>query len=227
MLYFNTILSKMFWNFCFIYFLLFQIQKGLTWTGDIINDKTVYRPQLRHEHHYEKQQNNQNKEMKFSSSANFKPISNLHIRHMHEILVTTAKPPIGNSHFDTTARKVDEHFYENAWLRQQKINIPFPQEPEDFNKEIKTDDYEEEYEDENDELISQPATYRHKEADKHSQTTTTTEKSRVYYNNFQEGEEDGNEGDDYEVRTLFLLNYLNIFVYFLINVKHLNFYERV
>lgn len=209
MLYFNTILSKMFWNFCFIYFLLFQIQKGLTWTGDIINDKTVYRPQLRHEHHYEKQQNNQNKEMKFSSSVNFNPVNNLHIRHMHDdkILVTTAKPPIGK-------RKVDEHFYENAWLRQQKINIPFPQEAGDFNKAIKTDDYEEEYEDENDELISQPATYRHKEADKHSQTTTTTEKSRVNSNHLQEDEEDGNEADDYEVRILLLLNYLNIFVYF-------------
>lgn len=209
MLYFNTILSKMFWNFCFIYFLLFQIQKGLTWTGDIINDKTVYRPQLRHEHHYEKQQNNQNKEMKFSSSVNFNPVNNLHIRHMHDdkILVTTAKPPIGE-------RKVDEHFYENAWLRQQKINIPFPQEAGDFNKAIKTDDYEEEYEDENDELISQPATYRHKEADKHSQTTTTTEKSRVNSYHLQEDEEDGNEADDYEVRILLLLNYLNIFVYF-------------
>lgn len=210
MLYFNTILSKMFWNFCFIYFLLFQIQKGLTWTGDIINDKTVYRPKLRHEHHYEKQPNNQNEETKYSSSVNYNPINNLHIRHMHDdkIVVTTAKPPIDNSQ----KRKVDEKFYENAWLRQQKINIPFPQESEDFHKEIKTDDYEEEYGDENDELISQPATYRHKDSDKHSRiittttttsTTTTTEKSRVNSNNLQEDEEDVNEADDYEVRKFF------------------------
>lgn len=199
MLYFNTILTKMFWNFCFIYFLVFQIQKCLTWTGDIINDKTVYRPQLRHEHHYEKQQ--QNKETKHSSSVNF---NNLHLRHMHDekILVTTAKPPISNFDFK---RKVDENFYENTWLRQQQINIPFPQEAEEFNKETKKDDYEEEYEDESDELISQPVLYRHKDADKHRTTTTTTEKSRVNFNNLQEDEEDGNEADDYEVRVFFLI----------------------
>lgn len=213
MLYFNTILSKMFWNFCFIYFLVFQIQKGLTWTGDIINDKSVYRPQLRHEHHYEKQQqNNQNKETKHShsSSVNFNSLNNFHIRHMHDekIFSTSVKPPMSNSDFFTKKRKVDENFYENTWLRQQQINIPFPQEVEEFNKEIKTDDYEEEYKDESDELISQQVFYKHKDSDdKHSRiittTTTTTEKS-------QEDEEDVNVADDYEVRkSLFFVIFFN------------------
>lgn len=218
MLYFNTILSKMFWNFCFIYFLVFKIEKGLTWTGDIINDKSVYRPQLRHEHHYEKQQNNQNKETKHSTSVNLNSINNLHLRHMHDdkIIQTSVKPPISNFDFVTKKRKVDENFYENTWLRQQQFNIPFPQETEEFNKEIKTDDYEEEYKDESDELISQQVFYRHKDLDKHSRiiTTTTTEKSRGNFNNLQDDEEDGNEADDYEVRKSFFFLIYNFLINF-------------